>query len=335
MIMNQFNSICNVINQCKKTILKIEQDFISAPNGIINVNENSDSPFLKGYHQSPTKLPYNAYKDTLNNTLSPILTNLNSPVLNGSNCTNNNTSGATPTNGLSVKLNINNNKKSQIYILVNIALGNINNCHDCIIVLGPCVGLIEISNCSKVTLISITKGIKIKSSNNISLFICSNEKPIISSDCHNIKLAPYNTHYPNLDTQIATSKLLVDLENNQWNNPSIFKLFSPLNSPLLQSNSPTTTTTTTTTTSDLLQIPPNNLLNVDDTNNIHEETTEIYSILDPEEFFPFVVPFLIKGKTKSNPCELPNEYSTCLANKSNSVHALHKINSSNYKRSIN
>ncbi|EAL66907.1 tubulin binding cofactor C domain-containing protein [Dictyostelium discoideum AX4] len=399
MIMNQFNYTCNVINQFKKTVLKTEQDFIGAPNGIINVNENNlDSPTLpKNYHlQSPTKLPYSAYianhnnnnsNNNSNNTnnsnnnnnnssnnfningvssLSPILSptsinNTNSPLLTSVN-------GGNTGSGLSVKLNLSNNKKSTIYILVNIAICTISNCHDSIIILGPCIDFIELSDCSKLTIISITKSIRIKSSNNISLYICCNQKPIIASDCIAIKLAPYNTHYPNLEQQLITSKLSTTLSNNCWNTPIILNSFSPLNSPNITNTDTNTNNNNSNNNNNnnnnknngiYLTIPPklplepldsnsnnnnnnnnnnnkNNEDNIENCDNDNDNENEneikdekiisnIYSILDAEEFFPFTVPFLIKGKTKNNPCELPLNYVKCLASKTNSVHSLHKL----------
>jgi len=352
---NNSYSACNITQIFQKTILRTEQDFIgqSLENYLqIHGNEhnNRHSPrFNINKDNSPSSSPItNTTTTTTTTSTSSNNTNLLTATTNNNNNNNNNSlspkinseNGNNNNNShLSIKVSLSQIKKSFIYILVNMSFCTITNVHDSTITLGPCTDFIEVNECSRLTIISITKGIRIKSSNNISLFLCTNQKPIITSDCSDIKLAPYNTHYPNLEIQINQSKLSTQLLDNQWNNPLIFKSFLPqgnsnnnnesnLNTTSNTTTTTSTTSTTTTTTTTGLNNSSNDLNSSSGSlsSSIGESPSfsNIYKILDPEEFYTFVVPFLIKGKTKSNPCELPSKYLKSLVTKSNAVHKLHK-----------
>ncbi|EGG23235.1 tubulin binding cofactor C domain-containing protein [Cavenderia fasciculata] len=215
--------------------------------------------------------------------------------------------------------NNNNNNSQPIKLFIGnmtVGTGTITNCHDCTITLGPCCDSIEISDCSSLTIIGITKGIKIRSSSNITVYICTNQKPIIHSDCHDIKFAPYNTHYPTLEHQITQAKLNVNLASNLWSSPEIVKTLEPV--------PPSSLLGGVTSSLELGVSPTDTLSNIKTLNlNDHNNNT-IFTLVEPEDFYPFTIPFNLKGKTKSNPCELPTKYSTCLNIKSNTIQSLHK-----------
>ncbi|GAM22587.1 hypothetical protein SAMD00019534_057620 [Acytostelium subglobosum LB1] len=215
-----------------------------------------------------------------------------------------------------IRLSINSSKKSNIYVLVTIAICNITDCHDCTIVLGPCCDYIEVSDCSSLTIIAITKGIRVKSSSSMTLNICTNQKPIINTDCTGIRLAPYNTHYSTLESQITLSKLQVNLASNQWCSPLVFK--SPMPSPLDQSPSLQSDGSVADLTNDL------KLVNMGG-GDTGAGQSHIYTLVEPDDFYPFTVPFVLKGRTKANPCELPPKYAKALSNKTSSVQSLHKL----------
>ncbi|EFA79502.1 tubulin binding cofactor C domain-containing protein [Heterostelium album PN500] len=362
----QFNIQCLYLaGNYIKTILRTENDFYlnddsSNCNSSFSSSSNSSSSNSRLDSPRNTRNTSNNNNNNNNNSnggLSPKLQSVNGTATPSNSLNNNNNhNNSSDSNNIvqPIKLMINNCRKSNIYILVSIAITTISSCHDCTIVLGPCCDYIEMSDCSSLTIIALTKGIRIKyvihqynttttttnktyitnnikrSSTNINVNICTNQKPIISSDCSDIRLAPYNTHYPTLEAQIHQSKIQTNLSSNLWDSPLIFKTPGIPTDSTIDSTSTTTTTTTSSnqhqsnnldTTSELLK----NLNITDNNGNNSNNTSSIYSIIEPDDFYPFSVPFLMKGKTKSNPCELPPKYTKSLASKTNSIQSLHKM----------
>ncbi|KYQ93671.1 hypothetical protein DLAC_11609 [Tieghemostelium lacteum] len=277
---NNFNATCNISELFKKTVLKTEPDFIDQ-SSILNhgISSAGGLGFTAGSGIRPKSV-------TLT---SPILDSDNHIIATAHQQQIHQQQLQLIGSTLSVKVTINNCKKSYLYILVNIAFINISNCHDCIIVLGPCTEYIDIVDSSKITLIAITKSLKIRSSSAISLNLCCNQRPMVTFDCVDVRFAPYNTHYQTLENHLLHSKLLTSMQNNQWNLP---------------------------------QIVDQNGQNV---SLDQQQQQTIFKISEPEEFCPFTIPFLIKGKTKVNPIELPPKYKQALIDKQNAVHNLHKL----------
>ncbi|KAL9651879.1 hypothetical protein ABK040_000225 [Willaertia magna] len=98
----------------------------------------------------------------------------------------------------------------------------IKNCKDCTIVLGPVRNMIHVTNCNNIKLICPTNAIKIYNCINCQFYLCCNNPPLLFTTNENLKFAPFNTFYKNLQQQIDDSN--IDPNINYYKEPFIVNL---------------------------------------------------------------------------------------------------------------
>jgi len=189
---------------------------------------------------------------------------------------------------------ISNLKQCYVYILACLAEITIEECYDSVIVAGV-ARAVTLENCARCTIISITKSLKIQGCTDSIVHMCTNTRPVLTMGNANLTLAPYNSFYSQLEAHIQQVGLKTGITDNLWNSPMDF--------------SRTRSTTT------LMANKINAAL-------LEEKQARPYSLMDPDEFTPFVVPFQLPGNTKANPVELPAEYAQALVRKARKINSI-------------
>jgi len=169
----------------------------------------------------------------------------------------------------------------------------IKGCEDCVIVSGVCKSLLSVEGCSNCKIISISKAIKIEETNDTTFYLCTNTRPVLTLGNSRLLFAPYNTYYSQIDVHIQAAQIKIGLKENLWNSPMDYTRARAASLSIARRDRTVGRTA--------------------------DEKEKSYSLLKPDEFTPFVVPFHLPGNTKANPIEIPFEYTQALENKSKAV----------------
>ncbi|XP_067119855.1 tubulin-specific chaperone C [Centruroides vittatus] len=106
---------------------------------------------------------------------------------------------------------------------------HINGIVNCTILMGPVSTSVFIENCTDCTFVMACQQARIHSTTNTHFYLHVTTRAIIE-DCKNLKFAPYNWHYPNIEHHFDLAGLDQDLNN--WNNIDDFNwLVTGLPSP--------------------------------------------------------------------------------------------------------
>lgn len=106
---------------------------------------------------------------------------------------------------------------SYLYLLSPMKCVNIDKCRNSTIVLGPVETTVHLHNCEQVTLICLAGRVSISSSTLCTLHILTPLRPLILGGNDTIVLAPYHTHYPQLEAHMTSVGLCPS--TNQWDKP--------------------------------------------------------------------------------------------------------------------
>ena len=113
---------------------------------------------------------------------------------------------STWTSGYSLKVH----QASQTSFYIPAALPNttIEGLSNCTVQLGPVGGVLYINNCEQCIVSAICGSVVVSNCQRVTLFICTNTPPILDvTTGTDVQLAPYNTHYAQLEEHIAASGL--------------------------------------------------------------------------------------------------------------------------------
>uniref|UniRef100_A0A915PEW2 C-CAP/cofactor C-like domain-containing protein n=1 Tax=Setaria digitata TaxID=48799 RepID=A0A915PEW2_9BILA len=106
-------------------------------------------------------------------------------------------------------------KKCCILLLDHLATVNIDDCEDCLIVIGPCEGSVFIRDCKNITLFTICQQFRSRDCTNMDVFLFCTTKPIIESSklmrFHSLALS-----YDKLEEHMMKASL--SPFTNNWNN---------------------------------------------------------------------------------------------------------------------
>uniref|UniRef100_A0A0N4Z6F7 C-CAP/cofactor C-like domain-containing protein n=1 Tax=Parastrongyloides trichosuri TaxID=131310 RepID=A0A0N4Z6F7_PARTI len=131
--------------------------------------------------------------------------------------------------GVNLRLSNGSSKSSYLFFphyTKSIIISDTKNCKP--IILGPVKDVIFINNVHNTSISVMTHRLIIRNSTNLTLFLSINTPPIISIDCKNIKLAPYNVFYTDLERQLNESNIkMLPINENQWNKPIILEEIFP------------------------------------------------------------------------------------------------------------
>ncbi|KAM3725867.1 Protein XRP2 [Dirofilaria immitis] len=106
-------------------------------------------------------------------------------------------------------------KECCILLLDHLATVNVDDCEECLIVIGPCKGSVFIRNCKNTTLFTICQQFRSRDCINIDVFLLCTTKPIIESS----KLMRFRSlalSYDKFEEHIARASL--SPFTNNWNN---------------------------------------------------------------------------------------------------------------------
>jgi len=170
-----------------------------------------------------------------------------------------------------------------IYLLACLSDISIKGCEECVIVTGVCKNLLNVERCSNCKIVALSKAIRIEESTDTTFYICTNTRPVLTMGNSRIVFAPYNTYYSQIDTHIQTALIKTGLKENLWNSPMDYTRARAASLSIARRDRNASRTSS-------------------------EEKEKSYSLLKPDDFAPFVVPFHLPGNTTCNPVELPLEY---------------------------
>eukprot|EP00239_Pterosperma_sp_CCMP1384_P010329 CAMPEP_0197867672 /NCGR_PEP_ID=MMETSP1438-20131217/44881_1 /TAXON_ID=1461541 /ORGANISM="Pterosperma sp., Strain CCMP1384" /LENGTH=503 /DNA_ID=CAMNT_0043486333 /DNA_START=133 /DNA_END=1640 /DNA_ORIENTATION=- len=153
-----------------------------------------------------------------------------------------------------------------LYLLAPMKYCSISRCIDCTIVVGA-VGLqLKIEMCERVQVIAASAQLRIHSCRDCTFCLAINRPPYILGDCRNLQMAPYNTFYDQLEAHLTTVGM--SISPNRWD------------SPISLTRSPTSSIDGSASN------PAHTHISED-----HSSGKAVVSLLAPDQYMPFVVPF--------------------------------------------
>ena len=118
--------------------------------------------------------------------------------------------------GKTGKINLLNSSSSSVVILEHSSEATVENLRQCHVVLGPCRGLVDITNCVDCFITVAAKHVRIVGCTRCTVFLYSEKRPFVE-DCVGVHLGPYNTSYRQLGTHFVAAGL--DATRNAWSDP--------------------------------------------------------------------------------------------------------------------
>lgn len=172
-----------------------------------------------------------------------------------------------------------------IYLLCSTSFVKIEHSLDSHIIAGAVGGLLMIENCKNMTIIASCYSIQISNCQSCSFYLMSNTKPLLIGNNYSLQFAPYNTYYRSLKRHFQEANLQLNL--NFWDQPILYSY---------------------------------EILKVSDKKNVLNKKNPVFSkiekqtfsLIRPNSFWKFRVPFELQGNTKQIPFTLPNEYQLSL-----------------------
>eukprot|EP00238_Polyblepharides_amylifera_P012584 CAMPEP_0196586400 /NCGR_PEP_ID=MMETSP1081-20130531/54119_1 /TAXON_ID=36882 /ORGANISM="Pyramimonas amylifera, Strain CCMP720" /LENGTH=527 /DNA_ID=CAMNT_0041908267 /DNA_START=73 /DNA_END=1656 /DNA_ORIENTATION=- len=201
-----------------------------------------------------------------------------------------------------------------VYLLAPMRHVLVCGCTDCVIVVGPVAGSLKVELCERVHLVSASRRLRISSCHDSVFCIATSHPPLVHGDCRNLQLAPYNTYYEQLESHLRVAG--IKTAPNYWD--------APLNI----------------TAAPAAAVPARN--GVELVPHSPDSGKMVVSLLPPEKFLPFTVPFrsIIGGApargaegeidptrraiTNTNPFTMPQAYASALQTKVAAVEELRR-----------
>ncbi|KAK3278470.1 hypothetical protein CYMTET_13592 [Cymbomonas tetramitiformis] len=194
-----------------------------------------------------------------------------------------------------------------LYFLAPMKHVAITGCMDCTIVLGAVGGVLKLELCERVNVVAAAQRTSIVTCRDSTLCLAASQRPLVLGDCRHVQLAPYNSHYDRLEAHLRVAG--ISPTRNHWDEP-----INMTRKPTTAEGSPSVT-------------------------NSRSAGSEVpdklaVSLLPPEKFMPFMVPFRMppesgaseaeasRGGTHTNPFPVPQTYNLALESK---VHAVQEM----------
>jgi hypothetical protein len=183
-----------------------------------------------------------------------------------------------------------NSNSSFIYILSPVSCAKIQQCTESIVVVGAVGSIMIVEDCKDTTIITACKSIQISNCENCVFYLLTSTQPLILANNYGLQFGPYCTHYRSLDRHVAEAGL--DTSKNLWNQPLLYivELLKDHQPPVIavgNSRHPLRT-------------------------GISKLEKQTFSLVAPDNFSPFRVPFELHGPTKQIPFPLPSDYQLAL-----------------------
>ncbi|CAD2215419.1 hypothetical protein AGDE_05999 [Angomonas deanei] len=122
----------------------------------------------------------------------------------------------------SSNLTISSCKQTGVYIASALPCVRLSALSNCTVALGPVNGVLAIDRCQQCVISALCGSIVISNCVDVTVFVCTNTPPVVlngpntnSPLNHNVRLAPYNTHYSTLEEHLLFTG--VNPKLNLWN----------------------------------------------------------------------------------------------------------------------
>eukprot|EP00002_Diphylleia_rotans_P001924 TRINITY_DN11158_c0_g1_i1.p1 TRINITY_DN11158_c0_g1~~TRINITY_DN11158_c0_g1_i1.p1 ORF type:complete len:521 (+),score=98.00 TRINITY_DN11158_c0_g1_i1:73-1635(+) len=184
--------------------------------------------------------------------------------------------------------------KSYIYILAPLNFVTIAGCKNCTIVVGAVRNVLSIEECEHVRVISLCNSLRVRNSQDCTFNLCTNLNPILSGTNSRITFGPYNTSYPSVKEHLTVCAIFPEI--NKWDLPINVAGLTPL-TPSSQAAEGKRT----------------------------DNGDTPYSVMAPESFTPFTVPFSFDGEPTTNPTIVPQAYIDALQMKLQTVNSVKNL----------
>jgi len=185
---------------------------------------------------------------------------------------------------------VKNCNSSYIYMLCAVSCMKVQHCNESIIVVGAVSSLLCVENCKDTTIITACKAIQISNCENCTFYLMTSTPPLLLGNNYGLQFGPYCTHYRSLDRHVTEAGL--DSSQNLWNQPILFIV------ELLREHQP--------------PIVPFGNARYPLKAAISKLEKQAFSLVPPDNFSPFRVPFELHGPTKQIPFPLPSDYQLAL-----------------------
>ncbi|KAJ9517478.1 hypothetical protein QJQ45_024956 [Haematococcus lacustris] len=107
---------------------------------------------------------------------------------------------------------------SVLYILTPLQAVLVSGCSDCTVVVGAAGRIVRLDRCDKVQLTAAAARVLVSSCHDCTLHLATPRPPLLVGDCRFVKLAPFNTRYEHQLGHLHAARLRVDAPN-QWDSP--------------------------------------------------------------------------------------------------------------------
>lgn len=114
---------------------------------------------------------------------------------------------------------IHNCKHLRIYFCGVMSSIFISHCKDSIVFIGAAASAIRMEYCANVTVVASTRFIHLDACTRCSVYILTNNRPLITGNCTKISLAPYNALYSKLPADLLCAG--INPNNNRWKEPMV------------------------------------------------------------------------------------------------------------------
>ena len=108
---------------------------------------------------------------------------------------------------------------SYLYILQSLRSCAIKKCRKTLMVIGPTQRTVTVDSCAECVIATVCRRIIIRNCSMCTFYLLTPSSPILLSGCDNIKFAPFNTFYINIDDDARSSGLSDKL--NLWDKPIV------------------------------------------------------------------------------------------------------------------
>lgn len=112
---------------------------------------------------------------------------------------------------------------SSIYVTTHTRFAYVSNCVNCVINVGVVSGRVDVSHCQNLTLMAVSRSIYISNVDKGVVYMFCGSRPVLMGPVGalaDVSIAPYNTYYPSLVSDIKAVKLSVTV--NCWASPLVF-----------------------------------------------------------------------------------------------------------------
>eukprot|EP00708_Paratrimastix_pyriformis_P002385 GAFH01001131.1.p2 GENE.GAFH01001131.1~~GAFH01001131.1.p2 ORF type:complete len:274 (-),score=67.88 GAFH01001131.1:31-852(-) len=180
--------------------------------------------------------------------------------------------------------------KANIYVLASVRDCAVLSCENCTIFVGAVRTVLSLDHCQRCTVVAACGRVRVSNCTETVIHLLTPSGPVIFPSNKALQLAPYNSCFPGLTTCLA-SACLTPATCTAWNRAIV-----------------------TESHTEKAKVPAT------------EGDTEgqPYTIMPPERFHAFYVPFITPGDTTENPAPLPPEYAVAVQEKEATIDAMRR-----------